>query len=242
MAERIIRIGERMKQTWCSRGATILTFCVMTMALLSCGGEQDKSDKTDRIVPAVTVRAELIAMMTAEQQVRDEFDSIVAEFGWRTPEADSASAREVRVDRANQARLKEIVTEFGWPGRSLVGDTAALGAFLILQHAQLSVQQEYLPLFEAAARNGEVHPMHLAMLQDRILKRQGEDQIYGTQMWNDPSTGELGLYPVRDSANVDIRRDSVGLGPIREYLLSFGVDPDTMTVETPLEIHVSPTE
>lgn len=242
MAERIIRTGERMKQTRLSRAAVVLAFCVMTLALLSCGGEQEASQKTDRTVPAVTVRAELLIMMTAEQQARDEFDSIVAEFGWRTPQADSASAKEVRVDRANQARLKEIVTEFGWPGRSLVGDEAALGAFLILQHAELSVQQEYLPLFKAAANEGEVPPMHLAMVQDRVLMRQGEDQIYGTQMWNDPSTGELGLYPVRDSANVDIRRDSVGLGPIRDYLLSFGIDPDTMTTESPYEIHVTPTK
>jgi hypothetical protein len=42
-----------------------------------------------------------------------------------------------------------------------------------------------------------------------------------------------------DSANVDIRRDSVGMGPIADYLRAMGIDPDTMTVVSPFEIIIN---
>lgn len=249
MAEKTIQIGERINRLTLSQTVILLALLVLTVSLLSCVSEKEvaedtqKTKNTTRTIPAVTVRAELLAMMFDEQQARDILDSVVAESGWNSPAGKAASAEENRIDSANQIRLKEIVNEYGWPGRSLVGDEAALGAFLILQHADLSLQQKYLPLFEAAAEKGEVAPIHLAMLRDRILMRQDQPQIYGTQLWNDPSTGELGLYPVRDSASVDVRRDSVGLGPIGDYLRSFGIDPDTMTTPTsPYEIIITPSE
>lgn len=240
MAERIIRVGEWMNQLKLSRGGVVLTLFVLTLTLLSCGGEKEAVEDTARPLLAVTIRAELLSMMYEEQAAREVLDSVVAEKGWNSPEGKAASREEDRIDSANQVRLQEIVAEYGWPGKSLVGEEAALGAFLILQHADLSLQQEYLPMFEAAAEKGEVEPTHLAMLQDRILMRQGRKQHYGTQLWNDPSTGELGLYPIRDSVNVDARRDSVGLGPIGDYLRSFGIDPDTMTL--PIEIRVGGTK
>jgi hypothetical protein len=39
------------------------------------------------------------------------------------------------VDAANTARMKRIVAERGWPGRSLVGDDGAQAAWLLVQHA-----------------------------------------------------------------------------------------------------------
>ena len=240
MAERSVRTGEWMNQSRLSRGGAALTVLVIILTLLSCGGDKETAENTARPLPAVTIRAELLGMMFDEHQAREILDSVVAESGWNSPESKAATAEESRIDSVNQARLKEIVTEYGWPGKSLVGEEAALAAFLILQHADLDLQKEYLPLFEAAAEKGEVAPMHLAMLQDRILRRQDQPQIYGTQLWNDPSTGELGLYPVRDSASVDIRRDSVGLRPIGDYLRNMGIDPDTMT--PPIQIQITPSE
>jgi hypothetical protein len=52
------------------------------------------------------------------------------------------------VDRANTARLREIVAEHGWPGRRLVGKKAAHAAWLLAQHAPPRFQEQCLPLLE----------------------------------------------------------------------------------------------
>jgi hypothetical protein len=49
------------------------------------------------------------------------------------------------VDRANTARLKEIVAEHGWPGYQLVGEAAAHAAWLLAQHAPPDFQEQCLP-------------------------------------------------------------------------------------------------
>ena len=224
MAERIIRIGAWMKSRLFP---TVLLIVVATLGI-SCGGSEDSA-------PALTkegVPGELIRMAEAEQQARGVLDSVVAAKGWKSPEALEAIQHEDEIDSSNMARLEEIITQFGWPGKSMVGGDTALCAFLVLQHADLPVQMKYLPMVKAEVQKGEVEPSHLAMLQDRILKRQSLPQIYGTQLWNDPSTGELGLYPVADSINIDLRRDSVGLGPLDDYLRSFGLEPGIIDTET----------
>jgi hypothetical protein len=67
-----------------------------------------------------------------------------------------------RVDVGNTDRLREIVREHGWPGRSLVGDEAARAAWLLAQHAdrQLDFQREALPLLERAVAAGEAEQAH----------------------------------------------------------------------------------
>jgi hypothetical protein len=56
---------------------------------------------------------------------------------WDPPEEAPASARRV-VDlvRAHTARLRAIVSQYGWPGRSLVGEDGADAAWLLLQHTR----------------------------------------------------------------------------------------------------------
>lgn len=238
MARRSVQTGEKLTRPSGCRAWGMLFAALMAVSFASCGGNNEDAKSQPRNVPAITVRSELLAMMYDDQRTRDELDSIVAESGWNSPEGKAAAAEDKRVDSANEARLKEIVAEYGWPGKSLVGEQAALGAFLILQGADLATQEEFLPLFAEAATKGEVLPMQHAMLQDRILMRKGAEQIFGTQLWNDPSSGKLGLYPIRDSSNVDVRRDSVGLGPIGDYLRAMGLNPDTMTVIPPVEVHL----
>jgi hypothetical protein len=49
------------------------------------------------------------------------------------------------VDRANTARLKEIVAEHVWPGYQLVGETAEHAAWLLAEHAPPDFQEQCLP-------------------------------------------------------------------------------------------------
>lgn len=89
-----------------------------------------------------------------------------------------------RIDVANTDRLRVIVAEHGWPGRSLVGDDGAHNAWLIAQPAdrQLDFQREALGLLADAVLRGEAAERDLAYLADRVRTNEGREQVYGTQI------------------------------------------------------------
>jgi uncharacterized protein DUF6624 len=129
------------------------------------------------------------------------------------------------IDARNMDRLEEIIRQYGWPGKGLVGEEASKAAFLILQHSNLTRQEKYLPLLKKAARKGDARPADVAMLEDRVLVRRGKKQVYGTQLRSGPETGgKLVLEPIEDEKHVDKRRASVGLMPLKEYLRHFGIE------------------
>lgn len=55
---------------------------------------------------------------------------------------------------------------------------------------------------------------------DRVLVGDGEPQIYGTQAkpFAERVHQEPALSPIKDELSVDIKRKSVGLPPLPEYL------------------------
>ena len=130
---------------------------------------------------------------------------------------DGYHPRMAAVHAENAAALKRIIGEWGWPGRSLVGEQGAEAAWLVLQHsiAHPQLQRACLPLLKKAASAGEVPAHHVAYLADRICCFEGRPQRYGTQLdWDE--NGELSPLPLEDADRVDRYRDSVGLGPLAE--------------------------
>jgi hypothetical protein len=76
---------------------------------------------------------------------------------------------------------------------------------------------------EQSVKDGESQAYDLAMLQDRVLMRQGKKQIYGSQVVFN-KTGEPVFYPIEDERNVNARRKKVGLEPLEEYAKFFGIE------------------
>ncbi len=75
-----------------------------------------------------------------------------------------------------------------------------------------------------AVSNGKAVPQYLAMLEDRVLVRQGKKQTYGSQLETDNKTQKYIFSPIDDELNVNKRRASVGLSPIEEYAKMMGVE------------------
>jgi hypothetical protein len=115
------------------------------------------------------------------------------------------------VDRANVARLREIVAEYGWPGHELVGEAAAHAAWLLVQHAPPDFQEDCLPLLEDAVARGDADARDLAYLMDRVLMHRGQPQLYGTQYL--VTDGIPSLSTVHEPAGLDERRAALGLEP-----------------------------
>jgi hypothetical protein len=158
----------------------------------------------------MSLRDELLALEAEDDATRGRLAADGSLFGGYHPEMEA-------VHRRNAARLRDIVAEVGWPGRTLVGEDGASAAWRILQHAisEPELMRAMLPLVEAAAAAGEAAPAEVAMLVDRIRVFEGRPQRYGTQLdWDETGTAMVPMIGVEDPDSVDARRASVGLPPI----------------------------
>jgi hypothetical protein len=161
-----------------------------------------------------TLRAELLRLYDDDRRVRRELVETGQLYGSHLPK-DWYHPRMAATHARNSTRLREILAEHGWPGRSLVGDDGAEAAWSIAQHAVLDVdlQRQALALLEAAAVAGEAEPAHMAMLTDRVRMAGGQPQVYGCiHIGNEQ--GELVPYAIEDPEHVEARRAAVGLPPL----------------------------
>jgi hypothetical protein len=176
------------------------------------------------------VRRELVRMGEDDQKHRQEMMDLMDRVAGSDSEKmakkwKQAVERQNDLDGKNRQRLDEIVKQHGWPKKSVFGEEASGVAFLIVQHAELDYQKKYLPLIKDAVAQKEARRADLAMLEDRILTREGKKQVYGTQLRLNQTTQRMELYPIEDEANVDSRRAGVGLEPLAEYLKrGFGIE------------------
>ncbi len=121
-------------------------------------------------------------------------------------------------DSINLSEIKKILDKDGWLGSDVIGEQGNKTLFLVIQHADLETQIKYLPMMLDAVKLGNANGQDIALLKDRIALRQGERQIYGSQVYKNYDTGESYVYPVVEPEKVNERRAEVGLEPIEEYL------------------------
>lgn len=207
-----------------------MQFATVLLAVVLCLPYQATAPKSDTLkYPEIS--RELVAMGQEDQKYRQMLQEMMLKVS--ESKNDPASVKRIEeaehkqseIDQKNLKRLEEIVAKIGWPGKSLVGNEANVAAFLIIQHSELPTQEKYLPMLKEAATKGETRPADAAMLEDRVLMRQGKKQIYGTQLQsNAESEFKLRLVPIEDEEHVDERRAKVGLGPLKEYLKIFGLE------------------
>ena len=117
----------------------------------------------------------------------------------------------------NTNELCEIVKQYGWPTRDLVGDDGARSAFFLLRNTSTSeLQRDLLPVIIAAVKKGEIKKTGFAGYIDQLRLSAGLKQIFGTQATI--LNGFLVLFPITDESHVDARRRPYDLPPLREYL------------------------
>ena len=171
------------------------------------GAEKDKKANPKR---DDALRSEILKMVQEDQDARKEI--------FKTPSPDAAALRRLAdIDRKNTARMKEIIENKGWPGKSLVGGDGAHAAWLLVQHADRdrAFQKRCLTLLERAVKAREASGVDLAYLTDRVLVAEKKQQIYGTQFRL--MDGKMEPYSIADEKNVDRRRKEVGLPSLAEY-------------------------
>lgn len=151
-----------------------------------------------------SIASEIKKMFDADQEMRER--QLIEDDYWND-----------ELDAKNTARMKEIVTEIGWPTVSKVGKQIAHDAWLLVQHSDHDpdFQKQCLALMKSAPVD-EVEKRDVAFLEDRIRVNQGKGQLYGTQFMQ--KDGKHIPQPIEDEQTVDARRAEMGMGTLAERI------------------------
>ncbi len=175
----------------------------------------DSHSQTKHEYDSLTILLEKVSI--DDQKYRLGWDSIISKHGLNSPEFIELISKMNKQDSANMIIVGGILDKYGWLGSKQISKEANETLFLVIQHAPLSVQLNYLPVLKQAVKEKKAKPSEYAMLVDRTNMYQGKFQIYGSQM-NYDSRGKILIYPIADEPNVNRRRKSVGLPPMEEYV------------------------
>jgi hypothetical protein len=158
----------------------------------------------------LTLRSELLALRAEDSRVRTELSQGGKLVDGYEPEMEA-------IHRKNAARMRQIIAQYGWPTRTLVGVDGEEAAWLIVQHSigEPKLLRGAVPLLRKAVGAGEAPAWQLAYLTDRIAFFEGRPQRYGTQFEYDDHGHEV-VYRLEDPARVAELRKSVRLSPLGE--------------------------
>jgi hypothetical protein len=158
------------------------------------------------------LKRQLLVMVEEDQRVRAELAATGELFQGYAPKM-------AEVHRRNAQELEAMIEQYGWLGKSLVGEDGANAAWLILQHAigHPELQRKCLPVLQEAVERGEAEPAHAAYLEDRIRFFERRPQRYGTHFdWDE--NGQMSPYLLEDPKRVDEYRQAVGLSSLAERI------------------------
>jgi tetratricopeptide (TPR) repeat protein len=166
---------------------------------------------------------QLWRMLAKDQQYMQEVKMAGEKMGQFSTVTKAVGTLKNKINKELQAELLIIIDKNGWPKKSEVGEVAATGAFMVIQHADLAKQKQYLPTIEALCKKGEASWESYAMMYDRIQMREEKPQKYGTQVKMN-EMGKYELHTLLDKTKVEAWRIEAGLKPLAEYLKQFGVE------------------
>lgn len=140
-------------------------------------------------------------------------------------------------DSINLLRIESIIKKYGYPGKSMVGEPENETVWFVIQHSNKI--DKYFPLIKKAGKNGELDPIKVAMMEDRMLMYQGKEQLYGSQgktiflVW--PPTkqedGKMIIWPIKNPDEVNQLRKKIGFkSTIEEYAESLNIRYEPFTL------------
>ena len=185
-----------------------------------------------------TLKLELDSIYTVDQLYREilakplKKDSLSKAQGYNSGEVQNRIFTKLRVvDASNMKKIEAIISQHGYPGKSLVGEPTNEAAWYVIQHSQRI--EHYFPLIEEAGKKNELPFTLVAKMQDRLLVQQGREQLYGTQGQCDVPKGtatasqkpDCYIWPIADPAHVNERRKQAGFtDTVEAYAKSMGVE------------------
>lgn len=122
------------------------------------------------------------------------------------------------IDEKNIKIVTKIIDSLGWLGKDKIGKNANNALYIVIQHAhEFDIRKKYLPIMKDAVKKGNAEKSQLANMIDRFELLNNRKQIYGTQISYDVN-GNAYIINLIDSVNVNLRRKSMNLDPIENYI------------------------
>ena len=129
-----------------------------------------------------------------------------------TPTSKDLNNAVLRIDKDNTAFMHNVLSECGWPKKSMVGPAAAKAAWRLTQHADMDPEYQVLASRQLryAVFEKEAEPWDLAVLVDRNRRLNDLPQVYGMQFFTRPD-GSVEFYDIVSPAQLDSRRKEIDL-------------------------------
>lgn len=223
---------------------TLLSTLFVVSILISCQPDKKKELQDSESSINIKLKQELDAIRLKDQGIRALLDPNISDEK-RQHLLDTLNIlpdnfEEIKFkiyhlyDSANIAAVEKIIDEFGYPGKTLVGEPTNSTVFLVIQHNPDKIE-EYLPIIKSAGEKGEIKMGWIAMMEDRYLMGKGKEQIYGTQIMSKRTdNGEMikFVWPIKNPDSVNVLRKSVGFkSTLEEYVQRFGIEYKKYTLE-----------
>lgn len=171
----------------------------------------------------VALAKTLDSIYDEDQRYRRQMSSVAKQHGWESKEMEELWRVAGKADAANLKQVKMILEKYGWLGPKAIGEKGNSALFLVIQHADATTQAKYLPVMKAAYERGDAKGSQLALLIDRVALSNGQKQVYGSQVMQDPKTNKYQLSALEDPDHVNARRAKMGLGSIEDYLKQWDI-------------------
>jgi len=185
---------------------------------LSAAGQTKLNRRLKRELDSIeVVDQQYRLLLMGGPAMRPRLDSVARAAGVPADQVGNyLGQRMTATDSVNIKRIVQIIKQYGYPGKTLVGSPTNEVALLVIQHSSRIPQ--YLPLIKRMADQKEVSFATYARMLDRHLMQQGKMQLYGTQGrgYNvpNPTTGKSEqvsfIWPIEDAAHVNERRKKAG--------------------------------
>ncbi|MDA8693142.1 hypothetical protein N9L92_03700 [Saprospiraceae bacterium] len=126
----------------------------------------------------------------------------------------SSSKEQHKLDSLNLVAVRNIISKYGYPNRTLVGIEYEAHAFYVIQHSNSEVMKEFLPLIKENTEKNLISRKLLPYLLDRINMIEGKPQQYGTQSQIDKD-GNSKIYKLQnDIKTTNELREQFDLRPL----------------------------
>lgn len=186
-----------------------LIFCITALLLIGCA----TTKYTDKLFAKV---------WNNDQQPRHqlvELTKAVTVEG-RTELIDSLILVNDIVERNDAKNIKVVdkILKSGLPQG--LSEESYKTIWIVIDHAPLEKQEQYLPLVEQMATEGYIGLDEYAILYDRVAMGQNRHQRYGSQFvqFGAVDAQKLYVWPIEDGAKVDSLRNTVGMSQFSDYL------------------------
>lgn len=170
------------------------------------------------------IKPHLEKILVLDQMYRTNYMETWQKFGDKSTEMISLQQKMLKQDQANLKYVSRILDKYGWISYDTIGFKANQALFLVIQHSDSTTQEKYLPLLKQAVKENKAFGHDLALLEDRVLIKRGNKQLYGSQIQCDSTGKKCWILPIEDEINVDKRRAEVGLQPLAEYAKFWNIE------------------